>query len=285
MANSLEELLMTKVDTLPEFDFSPVLNEALHLLEEPDADIDKLAQVISKDKHLSNTILNKTIIESNRNVQNVQQAIRLVGMKTVKSFLSATSAAEGKNAGVDAATFEIMQGRLMTHSQLVALCTQLLAQETGYPNQAQAYTAGLFHDLGEAILNAFAFEELSGALKLTQAKAIAMHTAEDRALGFNHAYFSAKIVERWGMPPAIVEPIRLHHTPREAQINKRLTKLLHLADVAMKCQQTKLPLGITLFPLDKEVLAEMPFDKNRLMEIANQAADLHALAEKATASA
>lgn len=274
MANRLEELLMAKVELLPQFNFSPVLNQAMEVLDNPDATIDEVAAIISQDQKLAGQLLTSTVHQAQRSVQNIHQAIRLMGLQTVKGFISATSQADGKATGLDPATFEIMQGRLWHHSQLVAICCQLLAQELNYPNLSQAYTAGLFHDLGKAVLHAFAYEEISESIKLTQVKAVATFTAEDRSLGFNHSYFGAKVLERWGMPPALVEPVRLHHAPREAVINKRLVRIVHLADVAVNCQQTKLPIGITLFPVDKQVLVECPVPKERLLELAQQAADL-----------
>lgn len=279
MSNRLEELLMAKVDTLPQFDFSPIVSEALTMLEDPTADIDRVAEIISADKQLAGHLMTTTAAHAQRSVASVQQAIRLVGLKAAKSFISATTMSDQKRSSLDPSTFEIMQGRLWQHSQLVAICSQLLASELGFANLAQAYTAGLFHDLGKAILNAFAFEEISESIKLTQAKAVSTFTAEDRALGFNHSYFGAKVLERWGLPPALVEPVRLHHTPREAEINRRLVKIVHLADVAVNCQQTKLPIGITLFPVDKTVLAELPIPKDRLIELAQQGADLLSRAE------
>ena len=51
--------------------------------------------------------------------------------------------------------------------------------------------------------------------------------------------------------------------------------------MAVYCQQTKLPIGITLFPVDKEVLAEQPFPKTRLIELASEAAATLARAEAA----
>lgn len=274
MSNRLEELLLAKVDSLPQFDFSPIISEALTMLESPDADIDRVAQIISTDKQLAGHLMSTTAAQANRSVQSVQQAIRLVGMRAAKSFISATTMSDQKSSSLDPSTFEIMQGRLWTHSQMVAICSQLLASELGYGNLAQAYTAGLFHDLGKAILNAFAYEEISESIKLTQAKAVSTFTAEDRALGFNHSYFGAKVLERWGLPPALVEPVRLHHAPREAEINRRLVKIVHLADVAVNCQATKLPIGITLFPVDKTVLSELPFPKEHLIELAAQAGEL-----------
>lgn len=278
MTNKLETFLMQKVDLLPNFTYSPAMNEVMGMLDDPNIRLEEVAQKIQGDPVLSQVILSTSSQTAQRSIHNVHQAIRLTGLQTVKAFISSTLEADPQTA-VDAKTFEIMQGRLWQHSQHVAICSQLLASEWNYPNLSQAYTAGLFHDIGEAVLNAFAYDEICEAIKLTQAKAIATYTAEDRAIGFNHAYFGAKVAERWGLPPAIVEPIALHHQPQEAKINPRLVKIVHLADVAVHCQQTKLPIGITLFPLDKSVVAEMPFPKEHLLELAQKSADLLAKIE------
>jgi putative nucleotidyltransferase with HDIG domain len=155
----------------------------------------------------------------------------------------------------------------------VATCAQLLAAELGYPNFSLAYTAGLFHDFGTAILNTYAFDEISQAIKLTEARAMALFTAEDRALGFNHSYFGAKVLSIWGMHPSIVNAAAFHHRPKEAPDHGWLVKIIHLADVAVYCQQTKLPIGIALFPVDKALLAELPFPKEKLLALAAQAAE------------
>lgn len=281
MTNKLEAFLMQKLDHLPRFAFSPAMNDVMAMLDDPNVSMEEIAEKIQGDPILSKAVLNTSSQTAQRTVQSVHQAIRLTGLQTVKAFITSTLEAETQGT-LDNQTFEIMQGRLWQHSQQVAICCQLLAAEWDYPNLSQAYTAGLFHDIGEAILNAFAYDEISEAIKLTQAKAIATYTAEDRALGFNHAYFGAKVAERWGLPPAVVEPIALHHVPREAVINKKLVKIVHLADVAVHCQQTKLPLGISLFPVDKTVLAELPFPKEHLLDLAQKAADLLARIEAST---
>ena len=278
---SLEALLMQKVTDLPTFKFSPALAKALEMLDDPNVNFDKVAGVIAEDRTVSQELMKKTVARSNQQVQSVLHAVRLMGMQTVRDFIQSATSTEATPPGLEPETFQIMQGRVWKHCQQVAIACQLLAKELDYPNLAQAYTVGLFHDIGKAILNAYAFEEISQSIKLTQAKAISMFTAEDRALGFNHSYFGAKVLERWGLPAPLVEAVRLHHAPRDAQLNKRLVKILHLADVAVNCKVTGLPLGISLYPVDKQLLNELPFPKERLMEIAAQAIDLHARTEAA----
>jgi len=278
---SLESLLMQKVTELPTFNFSPALAKALEMLEDPNVNFDKVAGIISEDRHVSQELMRKTVVRSNQQVQSVLQAVRLMGLKTVRDFIQSATSTEATPPGIEPDTFQIMQGRVWKHCQQVAIACQLLAKELDYPNLAQAYTVGLFHDIGKAILNAYAFEEINSAIKVTQAKAVAMFTAEDRSLGFNHSYFGAKVLERWGLPAPLVEAVRLHHAPREATLNKRLVKILHLADVAVNCKITSLPIGISLYPVDKQLLNELPFSKERLLEIAAQAIELQARTEAA----
>ena len=47
----------------------------------------------------------------------------------------------------------------------------------------------------------------------------------------------------------------------------------------MNCKITNLPIGISLYPVDKQLLNELPFAKEKLLEIAAQAIDLQARTE------
>lgn len=274
---NLERILMARVDSLPEFSFSASHIELMEMLDNPGVSLPVVAERIQQDPELAEHLIPALRSAAVKGASDPQTALRMIGVQRVRSFIIGTLRHE-QNA-VDAKTIEVMQGNLLKHSHLVAYCAQLLATETEYHSPPLAFMAGLFHDIGEAILNAFAFEEISESLKLTQAQAIATHTAEDMRLGFNHAYFGAKVAAHWGCPPEIVEAVRWHHQPSQAPGNNQLVRIIHLADVAVHCQQTKLPLGIKLFPLDAGALAQSRLSKERLLELATKAAEFYAKLE------
>jgi putative nucleotidyltransferase with HDIG domain len=227
---------------------------------------------LSRDQHLSDRVVSHTKAQSERYVQGVEHAVRLVGFDAFRSFLHSTLA-PGQST-VDSPTLTMMQGALQEHCSRVAICSHMIAKEVRYPNPSEAYTAGLLHDVGRALLNAYAYDELQSALKLTQAKAISMVSAEDQGMGINHAYLGGKLLTHWGLPVPIVEAVVLHHSPTQVVHNRRLAKIVHLADVAVNCVQARLPVGIALFPMDKAVVEELRVTKEKLTEFARRANEL-----------
>lgn len=269
MTQTLENLLLAKVEALPAFAYSPVLQEVMALLDDPAAHEAKLVELVERDRYLARHMLEVSAQHAERFVHGLEHAIRVIGFDAFKG-LTASTLAPGVST-VEHATLVGMQEALREHSSRVALAAHLLARETHYPNLSEAYTAGMFHDIGRALLNAFAYEELQATMRLTHSKAVTLISAEDQHLGFNHAYVGSKLLAHWQLPPAVVEAVRFHHNPRSAFLNKRLARLLHLADVAVNCQQANLPIGISLFPLDRAVAEDLPVSREKLLELARHA--------------
>lgn len=275
MATSrLETLLLSKLEALPSCPLSPILSGALERLDEADVNPQELAEHIGRDPQLAERLMATAIQHTGRRLHSIEQTIRLVGLRMLKCYLSQIAKADGHSPGLDPLTLDLMQGQLLVHSEQVGICSHLIAHDVGYRHLPEAYTAGLLHDLGRALLSAFAFEELSGAMRICQTKATSSYGAEDAALGFNHSYIGAMVLEHWGMPSAVIEAVAYHHVPRRAMLNPRLTQIVHLADMIMNCQQAKLPIGSSLFPIDLEVLVGLDLTKERLQFLAEQATKL-----------
>jgi putative nucleotidyltransferase with HDIG domain len=166
------------------------------------------------------------------------------------------------------AVADLLTGEQWEHAQLVAICGQLLAQKLGYFNVCHAFAAGLFHDVGKIALSLFPPEEVASLLAIPRADGHAELTHGDRALGFDHSLIGSRLLDRWGLPPAVVEPVTLHHAPCHAKLNRRLALILHVADALMYCHVRGLPLGISLFPVQSRALAEFPLDREALNRVA-----------------
>lgn len=271
MSTTFAALLAHRVETLPQFDFTPFHLVALSMLEVGSQYHDQAATILAQDKAMSHQILALAARQAERGIETLSQAIRLLGIAFVSRHVEETLAEREPSHRLDPVIADLLTGEHWEHAQSVAVCSQLLAQETGYEKVAHAYTAGLFHDLGEIVARAFAPAEVLEALALPRAVDEGSFTLSDRIIGLNHAVVGAAILERWGLPPAVAEPVRLHHLPSQAKLNKRLARIIHLADAMMECHHRGLPLGISLFPLQKGILAEFPLDRATLLRIAEQA--------------
>jgi RNA polymerase sigma factor (sigma-70 family) len=90
-------------------------------------------------------------------------------------------------------------------------------------NPADAFTAGLFHDIGIVLSST---EPSPGSLRYEGGI-----LRRDIAAAPRHEEISAWMAEQWGMADRIVEAIRCHHEPADARIDPVLTATVHVADV------------------------------------------------------
>jgi putative nucleotidyltransferase with HDIG domain len=266
MANTeLANFLLEKVDQLPAVASLASLWTADGQMA-PDA-LEKVAVAAEADPVLASQVA------VSGGSTSLQAAVMALGMRTVESLLVGNAGAD-QGGAINPETLELMQGNLWRHSKIVGYCCQLLANEVGYPNPNDAFVAGLFHDIGKAVLNRYAFEEINAVLRVTSAKAKALFTAEDEAFGFNHSYIGAKIVARWGLPEQIREAVEFHHTPEKATRDPQLTEVVHLGNVLVNWIQMKLGLKSNFYPLRPYILDKFGIPTDRLRQIAEEANDI-----------
>lgn len=271
MSTTFAALLAHRVETLPQLDFTPFHSAALRLLESDRLYQGQVASILAQDPALCQQLLTVAAIQAGCAIASVQQALDLLGVAFARTFVEEALARRARSHRLDPLVADLLTGEHWEHAQSVAVCAQLLAQATGYSNVAFAYTAGLFHDLGEVVSGVFGAEAVREALALPRQTDEVVLLHGDRHLGFDHAAVGASILSRWGLPLEVGEAVLCHHRPRAAKVNKRLARIVHLADVLMECQLRGLPIGISLFPLQQGILAEFPMERAALARIAEQA--------------
>ena len=117
--------------------------------------------------------------------------------------------------------------RIWRHSFCVALCAQALAPLCRLEAES-AFTAGLLHDIGRIALLSVDPERFAAVLAAREEHPD-LTTAEMAVLGFTHAEFGARLLERWHLPSSLIRATEYHHQPDTAP-TAPLTDLTHLAD-------------------------------------------------------
>lgn len=54
---------------------------------------------------------------------------------------------------------------------------------------------------------------------------------EEKVLGINHAELGAAVLEKWGFPMDLVQVIRYHHHPDNAEEFQNMIDIVHVADI------------------------------------------------------
>ncbi len=198
----------------------PALPRAVHeiilALNNEDLRVDALARKVAVDPALVTKILraaNSSFYGMSGRIASVQDAIRLVGLRTV-SALFTTAAVMRSIAPPSCEGFDF-QG-FWEHSLGAAICSQELALGCAYP-QTLAFTAGLIHDVGRLALAAYYPRELAASIAFAKDQDCLLVEAERRVLGIGHCEVGAWIAAHWHFSDEVIEAIGHHHEPVQTQ--------------------------------------------------------------------
>lgn len=210
--------------------FPMVMNEINRVIDDPMASAQQLAEIIKKDQGLVAKILsvaNSPFYGSARKVSTVQFAILLLGFDEIKNIVLALSLLESFNK-ISAKTFN--QKRFWLHSIMTATASKKIAEDLGVPNSGEAFTAGLLHDIGHAVICKHFAEDFNTIHKKTIEEHMPVLQAEQETLGVTHTEVAGMLLDRWNLPSILVEAVKGHHSPSGAGEHQQLASLVHLAD-------------------------------------------------------
>ncbi|MCP5002630.1 MAG: HDOD domain-containing protein [Planctomycetes bacterium] len=232
--------LVTKIKELPPLPQS--IPRILEITRNPDSSAQELTKVFENDPTLAASILklaNSAYYRGTKEISSIPNAIVRLGYNTIKSIALAASTQDMLNNSVDA--YKLEKGMLWQHSTACATGAKMIAQRIKYSDSEEAYIAGLLHDIGKIILSSFAEEQYDEILEKTKANDTPYNVVEHEVLGFDHPQIGGKIIEKWGLPPSLVEAVQYHHQPEKSEKYKVLTYIVHLADAI--CDMLGIGLG------------------------------------------
>ncbi len=225
--------LLLKVREMPPLPQS--ITQILELTKSTKSSARDLVKVCEHDPKLTVNMLklaNSPFYGFTRKISTVSHAIVCLGLDTVKSIALASSTHEMLNREIPAYALE--KGMLWQHSIGCSTCARIIAKRIRFKESEEAYIAGLLLDIGKIILSDFAEDEFIQIVEKTKNNRISFDKAEQKVLGFNHPQIGAKIIEKWNLPPILVEAVQHHHQPQGADEYKKISYIVHLAD-AISC--------------------------------------------------
>ncbi|MDB5312817.1 MAG: hypothetical protein JWO38_7019 [Gemmataceae bacterium] len=207
--------LLALVGRLGSLPTPPVLyTRILAELERPDGSIAEIGKVVAGDVGLSAKLMqmaNSSMLGLRRPVPTPAQAVQVLGIETTKALVLVSEVLTRYDP-VPLRPFSIDD--MWDHSRAVAtLAGRIAHAEAGSGAAAEARLAGLLHDVGRLALASQQPESYKAVLGAAGRDGAQLIAAEREVLGATHAEVGAYLLGLWGLPPALVEAVALHHDP------------------------------------------------------------------------
>mgnify|MGYP002622868609 CR=1 FL=1 len=182
--------------------------EVLELTEQPNVDAQQLRCAIEKDPALTVRVLrvvNSALFGLSRPVDDLNQAIALLGIKPLKLLVLGFSLPDKLFADVAA---DLLR-RYWALSLTRAVAARELSEVLGHSGADEAFLAGLLRDLGMLAIVQQVGRPYVAFLQRAISENIDLAELERELLGFTHVECSARLLTRWHLPPSLVETIAL----------------------------------------------------------------------------
>jgi putative nucleotidyltransferase with HDIG domain len=242
----------------------PKLPKAVHeitaAINDEDLCLDAFSQKIAIDPAMVAKVLraaNSPFYGMSGSIGSVQDAVRLIGLRTVGTLLT-TTAVMHSIAPPSCRGFVFQ--RFWEHSLATAICAQELARSSGH-SQTVAFTAGLIHDIGRLAMATYYPLELAEAIAYARQQDCTLIVAEQAVLGIGHAEVGGWIARHWNFADAVSTAIANHHGPVDEDGGEvtALTDIVHTADGIVH--------ALDLHPLDGDMVPLLDLGAWRRLKI------------------
>lgn len=213
LRNDSMKKILTQIDSLPSM--PSIYLEITEELQSPDASIQKVGKIISKDVALTSKILqlvNSAYFSLPRHISSPEHAATLLGLNIIKSLVLISHVFK-KFDSLDMPN-NFLQS-LWNHNLITGKLAKAIAKEESSDQKVvdNSFIAGLLHDCGKLILASNFKEKYREIIIISNENCRSLWSVEEEQLGITHAEVGAYLMELWGLPSAIIEALAFHHYP------------------------------------------------------------------------
>lgn len=216
----VDSKLMDRLFSSPQLPSMPaVAMQIIDLVQEDEANVDKIAETVSLDPALSTKML-KTVNSSfyglPKTVGSVHQAIVVLGLNSVKTLALGFSLV-GKLTSSGGEGFDQMA--FWRRSLYCATAAKVLCEKLNIVQAEEVFMSSLLQDVGVLAFSQVLGDEYAVILDAAEGDHRILSAIERETLGGDHTEVGGALSESWGLPPLLVEAIRLHERADEAPEN------------------------------------------------------------------
>jgi putative nucleotidyltransferase with HDIG domain len=217
--------------------FPQAAAQTLNAMRNPSVNLNHVVDAARSDPATAGAVMrlaNSALFGACGNVSTLRLAIMRLGFETARRVVISLA--------LRPLLYVPKPATLWPHSVEVADLAEQLAGQTGGIEPAEAYLAGLLHDVGRIALREAPLYDAARLQGLEEAGCPTLY-AEELILRTDHAELGARIAGEWKLPEALVAAIRRHHQPEATDC--RLAHVLYLAEY-LACSNENLPSSLRL---------------------------------------
>lgn len=184
--------------------------DVMTLANQSDCDITALSKRINQDPSLMANMLrlaNSAYFGHMKEIYSIRDIVIRLGLDTVK-MIAITSASSGILKSPQAA-YNLESGSLWRHSHGTALLAAIIGRFAKVEVTSSLYSAALLHDVGKIILNRQLQIETMNQGGIGEYPTLV--ALENGLLHTDHAKVGMALLQKWGLPESITEPVGTHH--------------------------------------------------------------------------
>lgn len=216
-----------------------VVFEVNEMLKNHNSSTVELTNVIGQDQGLATKILkiaNSPLYGLQRKVTSLEFAIVVLGLGEISNLVTAIALSSTVNVK-SAKNFNYEE--FWQHSMMVGIGAKNIARNLGKIElSADAFIAGILHDLGVQILLKFFPDEFEKIVEEVNASDRKYLEVETEVLGLTHQDLGRFLMDKWGLPSGLSETLSHHHHPSKSENHKTLVSIVHLADAMTQILHT-----------------------------------------------
>ena len=223
------EAAISKVKPIPQ-----IALKLLRMIKDDLYNMDDLGTEIKKDQVISAKIIrlcNSAFFKHKSNVDSIERALVVLGEKHLLQLVISASMEGFFNS--ESGGYSLCKGGLFKHAVGTAIICEKLASYNNKISSDIAYTAGLLHDIGKIALDQFMDKAYPMFYRRTQERNEILVNVEKEVFGRSHTEVGGKLAEIWGLPERLIDVIKYHHMPEEAEFDIDLSHLVYFADLLM----------------------------------------------------
>ncbi len=198
-------------ETLKSITIPPCPEIVMELLKEArqdEVDFTRISRLVTGDVAMAASVLktaNSPFFALRRKATSVQQAVAVLGLRNLLKIIYSVVMKQSLG-GADPQEM----ARFWDSSNYNAVVSAYLAARLTSVSTDDAYTFGLFHDAGMAILMQ-KFPDYTQTLLIANAAPSGVTAIEDQRYCTNHVTVGALLARNWYLPETVVWAIRYHH--------------------------------------------------------------------------